>query len=94
MIRELQGQLAGALSRLDDLTLRVRALSCVADDVASGIAPLDGIDTESAQALSMALEAEVEQLHTIGDQLRVVYGYASRLAPLSRQAAMEALHAS
>ena len=82
ILRGAQGQLAGALVRLNDLETRLRSLAHVADDVASGVTPLYGIDANSAQALGMALEVEVEQLGSSIDQLRSGYAYLIRLASM------------
>ncbi len=59
VLRDLQGQLAGGIVHTDEARIRLLALQRVAEDVASGITPLPGLDAQNAEGVSMALLREV-----------------------------------
>src|SRR4051812_20293248 len=73
-----RGQIAGALSRIDDAVVRLGVLQKVSEDAASGVVPLRGLSEDNAEALSMCLIREIEQATAIAQQLRS--GYALLVA--------------
>jgi hypothetical protein len=70
ILRAAHGQFAGAVVRAGDLSERLRSLSAVADDVASGVTPLEGIDPTSAAVLAMSLDSELGQVDALRQQMR------------------------
>jgi hypothetical protein len=85
VMRDLQGQLAGAIVHADETRVRLQVLERVAEDVASGVAPLDGFSEKNAAALGQAIGREVSALDVLTEQMRLAYAYSialsSRLQP-------------
>jgi hypothetical protein len=80
VLRDLQGQVAGAIVHASDCKSRLLVLQKVSEDISSGVAPLDGLSVNNAEALMMALGREIEALEQLQEHLRLVDAYTRLLA--------------
>lgn len=80
IVRLAQGQVAGGIARLRDVSIDLHAIASVADDVACGITPIKGLRFDDAHVLSTSLSRVVRQLGELEVQLVTGYGHLLRLA--------------
>jgi|SRR4051794_8849693 hypothetical protein len=85
VMRDMQGQLAGAIVHAEESTVRLQVLERVSEDVSSGVLPLEGFSEGNAEALRAAIGREVVALGVLVEQMRLAYAYSialsSRLQP-------------
>jgi hypothetical protein len=85
VMRDLQGQLAGAIVHVDEALIRLRVLEKVSEDVSSGVMPLEGMSESNAEALFMAIGREVVALDVLSEQIRLAYAYSIALSSRLQQ---------
>lgn len=80
VLRDMRGQIAGAIIHASEASARLAVLTKVAEDVSSGVAPLEGLSQRNAEAMRETLAREVVALDVLEEQLRLVEAYAGVLA--------------
>jgi hypothetical protein len=80
VLRDMQGQIAGAIVHAGDCHARLAVLHKVSEDISTGVSQLDGLNGDDAEALLMALGRELEAMSQLLEQLRLVDAYGRILA--------------